>query len=178
MRSQLVVAALRLRPLTLGVLCAVLLLPACGSTISKDGISTGSLGGTATRTDAQPRHESAAAPAWKRQAYGPPPAYAGSSQGYGQPYQAQPYQTQPYQAHSYQAGPQQTWHTSPRGTPVYGAPSALGYGTGTVEVQPGDTLYSISRRHGVSVASLVDSNHLSGIAIKPGQRLRLPAGTR
>jgi murein DD-endopeptidase MepM/ murein hydrolase activator NlpD len=46
----------------------------------------------------------------------------------------------------------------------------------TIEVQPGDTLHAIARRHGVSIAQLIDLNDLGdGAALKPGQRLLLPA---
>jgi len=45
-------------------------------------------------------------------------------------------------------------------------------------VEQGDTLYGLSRRHGVGLSELMAVNGLSGPAIKPGQRLNLPAGTR
>jgi murein DD-endopeptidase MepM/ murein hydrolase activator NlpD len=45
-----------------------------------------------------------------------------------------------------------------------------------IEVREGDTLYSLSRRHQVSVADLMSTNQLSGTAIKPGQKLYLPGG--
>jgi murein DD-endopeptidase MepM/ murein hydrolase activator NlpD len=46
---------------------------------------------------------------------------------------------------------------------------------GTITVERGDTLYQLSRRHGVSVAALKDANGLSGNIIRPGQTLRLPS---
>jgi murein DD-endopeptidase MepM/ murein hydrolase activator NlpD len=47
----------------------------------------------------------------------------------------------------------------------------------TIQVQEGDTLYAISKRHGVSLAALIDVNGLGhGATIKPGQHLVLPAG--
>lgn len=47
----------------------------------------------------------------------------------------------------------------------------------TVIVQPGDTLTGISRRHGVSIARLVELNALANPnRIRAGQRLRLAAG--
>ena len=46
----------------------------------------------------------------------------------------------------------------------------------SVEVQPGDTLYGLSRRHGVSVAELMEVNGLSNPNLHPGQKLYLPAG--
>ncbi len=46
-----------------------------------------------------------------------------------------------------------------------------------VEVQPGDTLYGLSKRHRVPLAELMSANGLSGTALKPGQKLYLPAGS-
>lgn len=54
------------------------------------------------------------------------------------------------------------------------APETAG---GAIDVQPGETLYSIARRHGVSVAAIKDANGLSSDAVRPGQRLVMPAGT-
>jgi murein DD-endopeptidase MepM/ murein hydrolase activator NlpD len=45
-----------------------------------------------------------------------------------------------------------------------------------VDVQPGDTLYALSRRHHVSVAELMDVNSLSNPNLHPGQKIYLPAG--
>ena len=44
-----------------------------------------------------------------------------------------------------------------------------------IEVQPGDTLYGLSRRHQVSVAELMSVNGLTAPNLKPGQKLHLPA---
>ena len=55
------------------------------------------------------------------------------------------------------------------------APDTAG---GAIDVQPGETLYSIGRRHGVSVAAIKDANGLSSDAVRPGQRLVMPAGTQ
>lgn len=50
---------------------------------------------------------------------------------------------------------------------------------GQVTVVPGDTLYSISRRNGVSVDDLKQANGLTNTIIVPGQRLVIPsAGSR
>ena len=47
----------------------------------------------------------------------------------------------------------------------------------SIQVQQGDTLYGIARRHGVSIAALIEVNGLGhGNSIKPGQQLLLPAG--
>jgi len=45
-----------------------------------------------------------------------------------------------------------------------------------VDVQPGDTLYRLSRRHHVSVAQLMEVNGLSNPNLQPGQRIYLPEG--
>ena len=44
------------------------------------------------------------------------------------------------------------------------------------DVQPGDTLYGLSKRHQVPVAELMAVNDLTGPNLKPGQKLYLPAG--
>lgn len=45
-----------------------------------------------------------------------------------------------------------------------------------IEVQRGDTLYGLSRRHGVSLNELMRVNGLTSPALKPGQKLALPSG--
>ncbi len=47
---------------------------------------------------------------------------------------------------------------------------------GSVTVAPGDTLYSIGRRHNVSVMKLMDLNNLSDSSLSVGQQIALPAG--
>jgi murein DD-endopeptidase MepM/ murein hydrolase activator NlpD len=59
----------------------------------------------------------------------------------------------------------------PRGVD-YGKPQPQG-GPGAYVVQPGDTLYGISQRNGISVDELVAVNGLTGHEIYVGQRLRL-----
>lgn len=49
---------------------------------------------------------------------------------------------------------------------------------GAIDVQPGETLYSIGRRYGVSPAEIRDANGLSSDTVRPGQRLVMPAGTQ
>lgn len=46
----------------------------------------------------------------------------------------------------------------------------------SIEVQPGDTLYGLSRRYNVSVSELMETNGLSNPNLQPGQKLTLPAG--
>lgn len=47
----------------------------------------------------------------------------------------------------------------------------------TYKVKSGDTLYSISKRYGTTVAALKRDNGLSGNLIYPGQTLRINGGT-
>lgn len=44
-----------------------------------------------------------------------------------------------------------------------------------IEVQPGDTLFKLSKRHKVAVSELMSVNGLTGPNLKPGQKLNLPA---
>jgi murein DD-endopeptidase MepM/ murein hydrolase activator NlpD len=45
----------------------------------------------------------------------------------------------------------------------------------TIEVQPGDTLYGLSRRHHVSLNELMTANGLTSPNLKPGHKLIVPA---
>ncbi len=47
----------------------------------------------------------------------------------------------------------------------------------TIEVKQGDTLYGLSKRHQVSLSELMSSNGLTSPALRPGQKLVLPAGS-
>ncbi|MDX2259683.1 MAG: peptidoglycan DD-metalloendopeptidase family protein [Hyphomicrobiaceae bacterium] len=47
----------------------------------------------------------------------------------------------------------------------------------TITVAPGDTLYGLSRRHGVALAELMAVNGLDKPDLRPGQKLQLPAGS-
>lgn len=46
----------------------------------------------------------------------------------------------------------------------------------TIVVQSGDTLYGLSRRHGVELSELMSANGLTSSQLHPGQRLTLPGG--
>jgi murein DD-endopeptidase MepM/ murein hydrolase activator NlpD len=61
--------------------------------------------------------------------------------------------------------------------PPFHEPSLTPSG-GTIEVQDGETLYSIGRRYGVPVAAIKEANGLSSDAVRPGQRLVMPAADR
>ena len=88
--------------------------------------------------------------------------------------------------------PTQSWKKSPTGAPVSSVrpyapaasqtaaassapvgPTTLGQGE-MVEVQPGDTLYGISKRHHVSLNDLMAANQLANPTLKPGQKIYLP----
>lgn len=67
-------------------------------------------------------------------------------------------------------------HQPPPATGLATAPVHLP--RGSVLVQPGDTLYGLSRRHGVSISALMETNRLTSLSLQPGQVLKLPAATR
>jgi phosphate transport system substrate-binding protein len=54
-------------------------------------------------------------------------------------------------------------------------PKAVAHGGTTHKVAPGETLYSIARKHDLDVAQLRNWNHLSDNTVHPGQVLRLSA---
>ena len=54
------------------------------------------------------------------------------------------------------------------------APVATAQGE-TIDVQPGDTLYGLSKRHHVSLAELMSANQMTQPNLKPGQKLIIPA---
>ncbi|MGE0513064.1 MAG: LysM peptidoglycan-binding domain-containing protein, partial [Hyphomicrobiaceae bacterium] len=64
--------------------------------------------------------------------------------------------------------------THPEPVKQYAPPA----GGKVVEVVPGDTLYGISRRHGVPISSLMSANGLQTPTIFPGQKLTLPTDGR
>lgn len=90
-----------------------------------------------------------------------PPSGAGYDRQYGA---AQP----PASVNGFQQSPRGIERERP---PIDPAPIAQG---DTIEVQPGDTLYGLSRRHSVSLSELMAVNNLSKPMIKPGQKLVLP----
>lgn len=100
------------------------------------------------------------------QAYDPPPS-DGPSPSYSQP---------PRQAYGPPPAHEPPPHYSLPGRPPAHQPLARGGGE-TIEVQPGETLYSIARRHGVGVATLKDANGLTSDAVRPGQRLVVPSSS-
>ncbi len=58
------------------------------------------------------------------------------------------------------------------GTVQAAAPAGIG---GSIQVQPGDTLFGLARKHGVTVASLKQVNGLQSDTLVTGQTLTLPS---
>jgi LysM repeat protein len=126
---------------------------------------------------AQPSYQQRYQPSYQpqysqQQAYQPQQPYQPSYQSQGS-YQPQSYQPQPYQPR-WQPGPQARAY----GTPITTGSLGPSKKSQTVVVRQGDTLYSLSRRHGVPVAELVTANRISDGKIKVGQMLVIPAQTR
>lgn len=69
--------------------------------------------------------------------------------------------------------PKTSYHTKAYAPVTTGA---LRSGSNEIVVRAGDTLYQLSRRHGVSVAALREANGMTGNVIRPGQTLRMPGG--
>lgn len=127
----------------------------------------------------------------------PPPQQPTNGAGYGQGYgaAAPSYNAPAHTAPSYGANRQapssydNSYGSRAGGAapaPAYGGANPSGYGEtarasvaaaghGPIEVRPGDTLYSLSRSHGVSVAALKAANGLSSDDLRPGQQLHLPS---
>lgn len=83
----------------------------------------------------------------------------------------------PPAAPSYQARPFQTARADASLVPS-SVPATHSAASGeTIEVQRGDTLYGLSRRHRVSVNELMKANGLRDAHLKPGQKLQLPSGS-
>ena len=82
---------------------------------------------------------------------------------------------QPYDQRGQQQYDQRNAQPYNQGAAARTPPPALRRGE-SVDVQPGDTLYKLSRRHHVSVAELMDVNGLSNPSLQPGQKIYLPEG--
>lgn len=63
----------------------------------------------------------------------------------------------------------------PAPVPAQPAPSGVAKGA-QIEVQQGDTLYGIGKRHKVLISDLMAVNELKNPNLKPGQKLFLPSG--
>lgn len=91
-----------------------------------------------------------------------------------------------YRPPSYGAAPSQPAYSPPRTAyrapepPPVAAPQRLtgpAPSGGAIEVQRGDTLYSLARANNVTVKELMAANGLTSPMIRPGQSLRLPGGS-
>jgi murein DD-endopeptidase MepM/ murein hydrolase activator NlpD len=71
---------------------------------------------------------------------------------------------------------------APAPAPIAPAPAVAGARSiakgEQIEVQQGDTLYGLSKRHKVAIAELMQVNDLKSPALKPGQKLYLPAASK
>jgi murein DD-endopeptidase MepM/ murein hydrolase activator NlpD len=104
----------------------------------------------------------------------PPPSYGPGPQSYAP---APPYSQPPPSYPSQPSYVPQPPYAEPAPVPRKTAYQPLSEPAGnTIEVQAGETLFSIARRHGVSVPALRDANNLTSDAVRPGQRLTIPAG--
>ena len=116
---------------------------------------------------------------------GAPPRGAGLSEA-GRGYAPQPYSPAASErvasARDYAPPPGPSYAPTSERTsapPVERAPLSQPRAAGgeSIEVQQGDTLYGIAKRHGVSISALIEANGLRhGASVKPGQQLLLPAG--
>ncbi|MCC3860540.1 M23 family metallopeptidase [Pseudemcibacter aquimaris] len=67
---------------------------------------------------------------------------------------------------------------TPRTKPAVPGRQVVASGTSTVRVGRGDTVYAISRKYGVSVRSIINSNNLRPpYMLNSGQTLKIPAGS-
>ncbi len=109
----------------------------------------------------------------------PPPGSTSYDQRGPQPYDQRNQYDQRGQQPNDQRGQQQYEQRNAQpynqGAATRTPPPALRRGE-SVDVQPGDTLYKLSRRHHVSVAELMDVNGLSNPSLQPGQKIYLPEG--
>lgn len=158
------------------ILCAVTALAGCSQTTTQAPLTTSSLPDSA-KTEVSPT------PVGPRQQ----PSYtwngntARTATGAVPPPQSPDLQWHASRRPSFDAGRTTIGMTQPPRAPLpASAPAVTGsLGAGRlVEVQQGDTLYSIARRNNVSVAALVDANRLTSPSIQAGQRLALPASAR
>ena len=108
-------------------------------------------------------------------AYAPPPPYAGSGERVAgaRDYSAEPLPPPKVAVATASATDRFTARHIDRLQPAR-------YQAGeTIEVQPGDTIFVLARRHGVSIDAIIDLNGLkNGSSLQPGQRITLPAGAK
>lgn len=100
--------------------------------------------------------------------YGPSGSYGAPSSGGGGDY----VDVQPSGGGGYDSG-----YQAPAPAPSYGSGSSGGGGSssgGSHTVVKGDTLYSLSRKYGTTVAALKSANGLTSDTIRLGQTLTIP----
>jgi hypothetical protein len=153
------------------ILLSLGLLAGCGESLSQQSVSTSSL---PPRPEAGMLRDSP--PPYERtgslgESYRPPQP----NRPYAWNGRYEPMTTGALPAHRYSYSGR--WQPAP--PPRTAMPASAGYGAPQfIDVEPGDTLYSLSRRHGVSVAELITANRLDNVNLQAGQRLVLPAGRR
>lgn len=159
--------------------------PPGASPIPSEPVRTSSLNDNQV-VGAQPRGPYGAGAPSVQVAALPDAGYSNQPQSYAQPsYSAPAYNnpppsyTPPPPARSYQAKPfSHTRYQVPEGGYAK-APSSVATGPGEpIVVQPGDTLYSLSRSHNVSLSELMSVNSLTNPNVHPGQTLYLPGNGR
>jgi murein DD-endopeptidase MepM/ murein hydrolase activator NlpD len=101
----------------------------------------------------------------------PPGPYGVGARGVDSSPLAEPIMAEPLAAPApaYEATPFRTAAAPTAAAPVYAETAGQ-----TIEVQRGDTLYGLSRRHNVSLNELMRVNGLTDTMLRPGQRLQLP----
>jgi murein DD-endopeptidase MepM/ murein hydrolase activator NlpD len=149
------------------------------ASLSRSSVGAGSGPGDASRSDGNGRSDTDYARSDYRSDYTPPrpnsdsdvrvaalPPATGAAAPYGSPSNGSPTYGGPAEA------PPRDRDRPPVATPS----TAAGSGE-TIVVQPGDSLFGLSKRHNVSVEALTSANGLSSASLQPGQTLRLPAKT-
>lgn len=154
--------ASRMRTLSLAGACAAVMLAGCSASITRfdnPSFALGEGGGTgANRTAAGPSLEAPSRTASTVEVAALPPI----------PDRPAPAAT------SASAPPAKAMAITRQTPPPAAAPVASVARGEQIEVQPGDTLYAIGKRHKVLISDLMAVNELRNPNIKPGQKLYLP----
>ncbi|MGA7330035.1 MAG: peptidoglycan DD-metalloendopeptidase family protein, partial [Rhodomicrobium sp.] len=107
-----------------------------------------------------------------------PPYSRSSGPGYGSGNDVHVYVPEPPRGYGAepQPGPgyERNYRDGPRGDEYYRGPSGDPRGRQVVRVVPGDTLYSLARRYGVTVDMIARANGLSSLNVRPGMELIIP----
>ena len=89
---------------------------------------------------------------------------------------AAPVTPRPYAVQDWKKSPEAPLRPAAAAPAMAASPASVAATGNTIDVQPGDTLFGLSKRHHVSVAELMTANSLTSASLKPGQKLVLPAG--